>query len=49
MFRGHGQMCIRDSAGEEEPSEQAEAKKPAEETPTKSTQEDDGEAAVEEN
>ena len=38
-----------EDAGEEEPSEQAEAKKPAEETPTKSTQEDDGEAAVEEN
>jgi large subunit ribosomal protein L10 len=38
-----------EDAGDEETSEQAEAKTPAEETPRKSTQEDDGEAAVEEN
>ena len=36
-------------AGDEEPSEQAEAETPAEKTPTKSTQEDGSDAADEEN
>ena len=38
-----------EDAGDEEPSEQAEAETPAEKTPTKSTQEDGSDAADEEN
>ena len=42
-------LVTDEDAGDEQTSEQAEAKTPAEKTPTKSTQEDDGDAAVEEN